>query len=321
MRSLYVALFCLVPLATQASIKFEVLSDDPLAPYISGASGHIWCGNTPYGKPVVGMDGKWMELKGVGNGVTYTRGCTESTVVGTSLARPVLWNLRTGSLTVLAVNGYATGASGRVQVGTVNTSNGTHGFSHATAWFGTADSFVDLNPSEYRYTQAIAVGGHAVIGSGRNPNGYEHALFWPRLRPSAIDFGDHAKLFGMDAFQQVGYSFVANADHPMVWRGSVKSAVDLLPPGFVKGNAIDVLDGWQVGAVAKDSYASAALWHGTADSFVPLDKFIPQELGFVWSYVTALTRMPEKLVIYGEAGEADYKRHLVRWTIHEGNRP
>ncbi len=96
----------------------------------------------------------------------------------------------------------AWGVSGGQQAGVVGW--------HAALWSGTADSYVDLNPTGFDATAAYGISGSQQVGYG------------------------------------VG-TITGSADHAMLWFGTAASYVDLNPVGFYESWAYGVSNGKQVG--------------------------------------------------------------------------
>src|SRR5213076_538262 len=73
--------------------------------------------------------------------------------------------------------------------------------------------------------------------------------------------------------------------HATIWSNSAASAVDLNPPGYfnsrVRGMSAEfqVGDGWLGGpANSPGATQHALLWHGTADSVMDLNQFLPPSI-------------------------------------------
>jgi hypothetical protein len=134
----------------------------------------------------------------------------------------------------------------------------------------------------------------------------------------ASGFDDGSVAVALDAHQQVGYGLFAESQslmtHALVWSGTAASMIDLNPgPNYVS-YARGVRDGQQVGAVIKyypngpgsdpPPYAMAAMWHGSADSWVDL-----HPAGY--DYSTALaTNGPEQV---GMAYNLLFPFHAFLW--------
>jgi hypothetical protein len=83
----------------------------------------------------------------------------------------------------------AFGTNGIQQVGD---GEGASFFAHALLWSGTADSAVDLNPTNLTYiTDSIALGTSGTQqvgwGEGSGTGGNSHALLWSDTAASAVD--------------------------------------------------------------------------------------------------------------------------------------
>jgi hypothetical protein len=175
------------------------------------------------------------------------------------------------------------GTNGVQQVGSALGSEPYHAF----LWNGTAESAVDLHPTQLigpGYSEAFGTNGIQQVGVGNT-----HALMWMGTPESAIDL--HPSLLphilgsiatATDGLQQVGWGWLdANYQlprHALVWSGTAESAVDLHPTnllGFEQTTATGVSSGQQVGYgnVLVDEgvgRSHALLWTGTADTALDL---------------------------------------------------
>jgi hypothetical protein len=120
-------------------------------------------------------------------------------------------------------------------------------------------------------TIGTAVGGGWQGGYAVNPS--EPIIFrgrsdrWRSLLPAGVW---EARILGMDERQQVGFTLGSNGG-PCVWSGTAESYVNLLPEGWISGQATAVHDGRQVGWGSRSFYdARALLWRGTRESWVDL---------------------------------------------------
>jgi hypothetical protein len=201
--------------------------------------------------------------------------------------QPLLWTAPSGSVVQLDpnepsfVNSHATSTDGIQQVGWVGIP------SHAFLWSGTAESAVDLNPTNIAgitYSQAFGIGGGQQVGYGygSGTNNTEHAFLWSGTAASAVDLNPAgaggSDAFGTDGVQQVGYGTIdgTDASHAFLWSGTAASAVDLNPnniAGFNTSEALGVSNGQEVGYVSGDytGPGHAVVWEGTAASAVDLN--------------------------------------------------
>jgi hypothetical protein len=116
----------------------------------------------------------------------------------TGIYQALLW----GATNRFAVNlhpgaGYSQSLAVRVsqgqQVGTVS-GRRTGGMSHAALWYGTAASFIDLNPDGYSWSDVRALLGKVQAGcGGRDPEAWKsRALAWHSSKENVVDL--HALL-------------------------------------------------------------------------------------------------------------------------------
>jgi hypothetical protein len=120
----------------------------------------------------------------------------------------------------------------------------------AVMWTGTADSMLNLHPSQYSHSCAMAVNGAQQIGwattavSGGGRRGVQtsfdvpHAILWQGSSTNFIDLhpavflGSSAASLSSDGFQ-AGYGLNNNnQSQALLWSGSAASVIDLHPAGF-----------------------------------------------------------------------------------------
>jgi hypothetical protein len=194
-------------------------------------------------------------------------------------------------------NSVAVGTGGAQQVGD-GLVPGDGGF-HAFLWTGTANSVVDLNPTDlgnvsqsqaYATTGAQQV-GYAYIITGTNPRfetGNYHAVLWTGTANSAVDLNPTdlsgittSFAYGTDGSQQVGdgnaNGFFGEPGAALLWSGTAASAVNLSPTNLSQilvSEAIGVSGSQQVGygeVAGQGERYHALLWTGTAASAVDLN--------------------------------------------------
>jgi hypothetical protein len=157
-------------------------------------------------------------------------------------------------------------------------------FGHAVLWPSAGAPPIDLHPTGYAGSGALAADGTQQAGyafSGIPPNHHFHAMVWSGAAVGAVDL--HPSGFtesyaqGVSEGQQVGYASgpgTGDNPHAIVWSGSASSFIDLNPTGYTSSGALGVYAGRQAGAVGgpQTGIAShAALWSGTPESFVDLN--------------------------------------------------
>jgi|GEM_PF-1333200 len=139
---------------------------------------------------------------------------------------------------------------------------------HAGLWRGTADSWVDLNPT---------------------------LLTGQIIRDSCA--------LGVSDNQQVGSVMVGSFWHASMWTGSPQSWVDLNPIGSPESYAFAVSQDKQVGVAAVDGVAHAGMWSGTAESFIDLHSYLIPGL-YRDSYAYGITVSGSEISIIGWATNA-----------------
>ena len=142
---------------------------------------------------------------------------------------------------------------------------------HALLWYGTAECYVDLHPTNGLFYTSVAkgVGGSQQVGGGEAyDSGKWHAFLWTSTADSCIDLNpsglDSCMAQATNGTQQVGYGAgesTSNSDHALLWNGTADSYVDLhefLPGSFSDSRAIaidatgnilgyaDRIDGWHL---------------------------------------------------------------------------
>lgn len=175
------------------------------------------------------------------------------------------------------------GTDGVRMVGTV-TFEYTEGnyFSNAYLWSPPNYFGLSLHPAPNSGSSAAAVEGDNQYGSVTTPypGPTVRAAMWSGSAASFVDL--HPSGFarswvsGAGDGQAVGSAVLGNdVGHAVLWAGAPGAVIDLHPSGSNGSSAHDAEGGIQVGA----SNGSAALWTGTAASFVDLGVFVPANFG------------------------------------------
>lgn len=157
---------------------------------------------------------------------------------------------------------------------------------HAAIWSGTAESLVDIHPPSATSSYIHGMWGDQQVGYATGLP-LSHAGVWTGTAESFVDL--HPDQFGPDASQgwntdgtqQVGWMTFVNqgfTNNPVVWSGTAESAVNLLPAGWVSGQAFGVFGGRQVGSAraADGEDLRAIVWDGSADAFTDLHALLPE---------------------------------------------
>jgi hypothetical protein len=201
---------------------------------------------------------------------------------------------------------------------------------HALLWNGTAESAIDLHPTNlpgFDNSTAVGTDGVSQVGWGDGPvtGGFgtsfagTHALFWNGTSDSAIDLhpnqlSSFSRTYALDVAggQQVGYGDLLpslSTSHALLWSGNSESAVDLHPTSFPNNSssiAFATNGLHQVGV----GNGHALLWTGSAQSAVDLGALLPE--GFTSSVAYSIA---EDETIFGTAIDASGQIHAVRWAI------
>ena len=160
---------------------------------------------------------------------------------------------------------------------------------HATLWFGSANSMVQLHSSFANSTMATGTDGIQQVGQGAvGGGGYSHALLWKGPASTVIDLHPGPEYFisianGVHDGEQAGsVSGVATGfwPHAALWTGTPTSFVDLNPPGCSMSTVCGVRDGMQVGWASPTGatwHDRAVAWQGTPESVIDLHSLLPAE--------------------------------------------
>jgi len=231
----------------------------------------------------------------------------------------------------------ANGVSGAQQLGEDFIAGASN--PHALLWTGTANSLVDLNPtdlgnvtlSEGWATNGTQQVGEAVIVTGTNPRTQTqstHAVLWTGTANSAVDLNPTdltgittSFAYGTDGSQQVGdgndSGYYNLPGTPLLWSGTAVSAVDLSPTNLsqiLASEAVGVSGSQQVGyGEASSGFYHALLWTGTAASAVDLNT-----TEFGTPYSEALATNGAQQVGFGYTGNSDNdafeNQQALLWT-------
>lgn len=189
--------------------------------------------------------------------------------------------------------------------------------SHALAWFGSAGSYIDLNPPAIAESRINGCSDTQEAGyvMPLSP-GFTHAALWSGTSANAIDLHPAAgyvssTAYGVAGLQQAGYGVTdpsqGGAGHALLWTGSAASVADLHPAGYTLSIAYATNGTQQVGE-ADDSgfprHKHAVVWSGTASSVVDLNQFLPA--GFTDAQAMAIDSLGN---IVGYAGN-----HAFLWV-------
>ena len=174
-----------------------------------------------------------------------------------------------------------------MQVGT-SISAGNFG-SHASMWSGTAASFVDIHPESMAESWGIATDGVSQVGIAFDPSdGTGRASLWNGSAASWVNLNPLGAVeswgLATDGGLQFGWANFGGATLPSMWSGTAESWTSLAPAGSIGGNVNGARHGLQVGNLD----GTAALWRGTAQSYVNLGAFAPNHFSTsnaldVWS--------------------------------------
>src|SRR6516225_6299684 len=169
--------------------------------------------------------------------------------------------------------------------------------------------FIDLHPSGFTDSRALAVSDGQQVGYTGTPPPHERALLWTGSPDSVVDLTPsgftYSRAAGVSGGQQVGSGITGDQQHALLWTGSADSVVDLHPSGFTSSAALGISDGQQVGRAGTPPHEHALLWTGSADSVVDL-----HPSGFTSSLAVGVSAGQQ--VGYGT--DPDGFEHALLWT-------
>jgi hypothetical protein len=203
------------------------------------------------------------------------------------------------------VQGMAAGE----QVGELRTA----GLSRAAMWHDTPQSVVDLHPRSALRSSANATDGARQVGSVFDGTS-THAVMWSGSADSMVNLtaGRPGYSYATDiaGHEQVG----AHNGHPVLWRDTSASMIDLLPDWGGGGEAAAAVEGVQVGTVSEAGAQRyhAVVWFGSAASAVDLNAFLPENF---WSAsAVGVAVNGNRLEVGGHAWEYQGKSYNVIWS-------
>ena len=242
-------------------------------------------------------------------GVGSINGMSDVQQVGASNNHAALWNgsaasyidlnpgLWTQSIAYGVANGQQVGVAQRQQVCAEKkgacSSSGTYLVIHPFLWAGSADSAIDLAPSNLPFaaagtalnTDGIQQVGYVQQVLGFNAFGGAQAAVWSGSGASTVLLhpanSSESQAKAVSNGQQVGFAF---AHHAVIWFGSAASAIDINPAGvnFSEANATNGLQqaGFALVSSAPNlaAHSHAFVWSGSAASAIDLNQFMP--IGF-----------------------------------------
>lgn len=172
-----------------------------------------------------------------------------------------------------------------IEVGTADLPQETAGY-----WTGTPGSWTSLQPAGYQSSQGIDIHGDLVVGEARSTA--DHAFVWNLTTHVNTDLApigyQESLIFATDGIQHVGIAGNPSGFnivyHAGLWDAATGVFTDLHPAGWDQSNGNGVHGGLQVGFVQAGSTQHAALWSGSAASFVDLQQFLPSN--YISSYAS-----------------------------------
>jgi hypothetical protein len=252
----------------------------------------------------------------------------------------MLWTIGSPTAIDLHPSGWAySGASGTSlgnQVGNAWSADGSA--SHAIVWSGSAASAIDITPPGYN-AGVSAISGTDVGGamvSLSNPYGYGVAALWHGFNNAPINMspapGDPtvgSGIFCLSGNQQGGYVYYSstNLQHAVIWSGTPGSMVDLNPDASIVNSYVQGTNGTQqcgtaqingyahqqCGTAQINGYAHAAVWSGSASSFVDLQTFLPSNVLYSNAYAIDADGNICGYATFTDPVTGYYAGHAVMW--------
>ncbi len=190
--------------------------------------------------------------------------------------QPVAWagsSANWGSLsTSPVVSGRILGGGGGQQVGDSSATGG------ASLWSGTPESLVSLRPFDAWDSHGLGADGQQQVGYYvQTPGGQDRAVLWHGTAASAVSLhptGATSSMATSTADGLVGgWVEFPTAIQAALWAGSAQSVTYLHPgPLYAESHITAMAPGQQAGWVRRfDQNSHAALWSGTAASFLDLN--------------------------------------------------
>ena len=205
---------------------------------------------------------------------------------------------------------------GGEEVGWVRVRKG--GASYAALWRGSARRLVNLNPKGFLSSVATGTDGRNQAGWGLRRGGKPQALFWSGTPASAVDINppgfESSKAYGIWDGCVAGEARTrTGSEHAVLWMGASHRAVDLNPAGCWKSTCYAVRAGLEVGIVIrrKGGICHAAVWRGSAASFVSLQATLPSP--YLGSQASAVG--PNGAAFGFAICPAEKRDAAVEWTL------
>lgn len=186
---------------------------------------------------------------------------------------------------------YANDTDGTHQFGYAEDSGGND---HAMMWTGTAASATPLNPPGSRASRIYSTAAGRQVGDAEYPPpdlGNRKAGYWTGTAASFTLLPVPAGTVSSDAIaispdgQSFGGQILNSAfNTAFLWRNSGAIQIPLNPAGASISSVITMDSQFEVGYAGYGAGDTAALWQGTAASYVNLSSFLPANYGNADAY-------------------------------------
>lgn len=259
------------------SIDSEVWAVDPTHAYGQATNGFV---DSP---TIFALPAGEADFLGGAGATGAINGVSADQLVGSVNGHAAFWSGALHTESELSVPGYSSpGSTSTAQaisgdwlagVAATATSPG-----RAVVWHGSTAGVVIHPPDAYE-SAALAADGQYQGGwvrlyrSGGLP-GPTHAVVWSGTAQSMIDLnGNHegSAIYGMSHGQLVGG---VDSDAAL-WPSVSSPFISLNPPGVTAATLYATCGTAQVGQAVTTDGGVAAIWFGTADSFMPLNRLLP----------------------------------------------
>lgn len=155
---------------------------------------------------------------------------------------------------------------------------------HAALWSGTAQSYVDLNPTNIASSTLYGIYANDYVGDIFTNNNHHAALWhggidnWVDLNPDVAIGSTALCAYGS---QQGGEAIILGRPHAALWSGTAASFKNLSPEGGFDSRVLDMTDGIQVGYSGfnnTNDFPHAGLWRGDSSTWLDLHTYVADKL-------------------------------------------
>lgn len=217
-----------------------------------------------------------MDFNPFGYTSSYIHGAGASGAVGSAfngVSTPILWNMDDGTpanlLPAGAVAGSAFDAGDVDQVGFLSVIGGAGASNHAVRWFGSAETWVDLNFDPAVESVAYGTYGGRQVGYYEQ-GGVRKAVMWFGTAASWVDLNPlgatSSSVYAIDGNLSGGYAQFGGGTRASVWdhSGIYEDLHQYLDPGFVSSTIYGIVETptmqYVYGTAANADSSYAMMW-------------------------------------------------------------